>query len=246
MPQIEEILNDTAHRPYPMPKGMWAYYQEWNRALFLHWIIPEEQIRKHVPQDLIIDSLDGNCYVSLVAFTMEKIRPRFLPAVTFLSDFDEINVRTYIRNDEKPGVYFLNIEAGKLLSTFVAKAISGLPYEKANMHRKHNSFFSENENKGFGLDAEYEVGQFINEKSELDKWLTERYCLYLEKGNKLYRYDIQHKEWDLNRVQLENLHVDYKLGEMRLNVGQIHSQHYSEGVKVVAWNRCELNGQQGF
>lgn len=246
MPQIEEILNDTAHRPYPMPKGMWAYYQEWNRALFLHWIIPEEQIRKHVPQDFIIDSLDGNCYVSLVAFTMQKIRPRFLPAVTFLSDFDEINVRTYIRNDEKPGVYFLNIEAGKFISTLVAKAISGLPYEKANMHRKRNSFFSENENKGFGLDAEYEVGQFLNEKSELDKWLTERYCLYLEKGNKLYRYDIQHKEWDLNRVQFKNLHVNYKLGETLLDVGKIHSQHYSEGVKVIAWKRCELNGQQGF
>lgn len=76
-----------------------------------------KEIRDLVPSKLKIDTFDGNAYVSLVAFTMEKIRPRYLPAIKFISCFDEINLRTYIDNDNKKGVYFLNIEAGKLLSS---------------------------------------------------------------------------------------------------------------------------------
>jgi len=237
---IKEILNDTSHRPFAMPEGNWAYYQEWNRALFLHWVVPYELLRKYVPSNLNIDTIDGKCYVSLVAFTMEKIRPKFLPSVGYISDFDEINVRKYIDNDHKKGVYFLNIEAGKLLSAFVAKTISGLPYEKAIIHRTDKMYHSENTKKGFTLDAAFEINQKITHKTDLDKWLTERYCLYLDKDNELYRYDIHHKEWQLKSVIMENLKVNYKVGNINLNNLQPNLTHYSEGIKVIAWKRKKI------
>src|SRR5690606_7655888 len=116
MTEIDKILSDTKHRTYDLPEGKWIYYQEWNRAVILHWEVTVEVLQKLVPQKLKIDTFDGSAYVSLVAFTMEKIRPRYLPSVSLISNFDEINIRTYIDNDNKKGVYFLNIEAGKLLS----------------------------------------------------------------------------------------------------------------------------------
>ena len=101
MTKISDILADTSHRPFELPAGEWKYYQEWNCALFLHWTIPFEILRKFVPDQLHIDSYEGKCYVSLVAFTMEKMRPKYLPAIQLLSDFHEINLRTYIDNDNK-------------------------------------------------------------------------------------------------------------------------------------------------
>ncbi len=130
---IDDILSETKHRSFNYPKNKWRYYQEWNNALFLHWKVPFDALRNLVPQDLNLDTYDGEVYVSLVAFTMQKIRPRNLPAIKFISDFDEINVRTYIDNNNKKGVYFLNIEAEKQLSAFIAKTLSGLPYEKSNI-----------------------------------------------------------------------------------------------------------------
>lgn len=59
---------------------------------------------------------------------MEKIRPKNFPCFSPISDFDEINIRTYVRSHNKAGVYFLSIEGGKFLSCKVAKAISELPY----------------------------------------------------------------------------------------------------------------------
>jgi uncharacterized protein len=237
MTDIDDIISNISHRPFALPVGQWKYYQEWNNALFFHWTIPFEVLRKCVPEKFNIDTFGGNCYVSLVAFTMQKIRPIHFPSVSFISDFDEINLRTYIDNDNKKGVYFLNIEAEKLLSTFVAKSLSGLPYEKANIKRIDNKYTSTNAKKGFYLDTEFEIKQELEDKTNLDKWLTERYCLYLDKGDEFYRYDIHHKEWRLKNVDIKQLNLNYKIGDINLSDRQPILTHYSDGVKVIAWGR---------
>lgn len=240
MTAIDAMLADTRHRPYALPTGQWIYYQEWNQALFLHWPIPVEILRPHIPEPFHLDTFEGNCYVSLVAFTMERLRPRYLPAVPAVSDFEEINLRTYIDNDNKKGVYFLNIEAGKSVSAFLAKAISGLPYEKANMHRTLSSYRSSNPAKGFSLDTEFEVKASIENKSPLDCWLTERYCLYLADKNQYFRYDIHHQEWKLKTVDIQKLQLQYHIGTLDLSVQAPALTHYADGVQVVAWRRQEL------
>ncbi|MDY3319367.1 DUF2071 domain-containing protein [Riemerella anatipestifer] len=237
MNTIKEILKEISHRPFEIPKGNWVYYQEWNKALFLHWIVPFELLREYVPNHLDLDTFKGNCYISLVAFTMEKIRPRFLPSIKCISDFDEVNLRTYVYNGNKRGVYFLNIEARKSVSSFIAKVISGLPYEKSTINRTDGLYSSINSNKGFRLHAEYEIEETISDKTELDKWLTERYCLYLDKENIIYRYDIHHKEWEIKKVAINSLNVNYKIGEIDLSNRQPNLTHYSEGIKVIAWKR---------
>lgn len=237
---INGILLHTNHRPLGAPAGRWAYYQEWNRALFLHWKVPFEALRKLVPNELNIDLYEGEAYVSVVAFTMEKIRPRYLPAIALVSDFDEINVRTYIDNDHQKGVFFLNIEAASHLSVFIAKILSGLPYEKASILRTDKQYRSINRTKGFSLDCEYEVSKSVPEKTALDRWLTERYCLYLAKGKNVFRYDIHHKEWELNKVKVDKLDLNYKFGDLALS-NKPDVVHYAEGVQVLAWNRIKVH-----
>jgi uncharacterized protein YqjF (DUF2071 family) len=149
MNDIDKILDDTTHRPFSLPNGKWKYYQEWNRVLFLHWTIPFNILRKYVPENLSIDTYCGNCYISLVAFTMQNIRPRGLLSISGISDFDEINLRTYIEKDNKKGVYFLSIEAEKIVSTFLARYLSGLPNEKSAIKRTDNIYESSNAKKGF-------------------------------------------------------------------------------------------------
>jgi len=240
MKVIENILKEISHRPFEMPIGSWIYYQEWNKALFLHWIVPFDLLRKYVPSNLNIDTFEGNCYISLVAFTMEKIRPKWLPSIGCISNFDEINVRTYINNDNKKGVYFLSIEAGKTISAFLAKAISGLPYEKAKINRTEKTYKSNNFKKGYSLNTEFEIKEIISDKTELDKWLTERYCLYLDQEKELFRYDIHHKEWEIKKVKIQCLNVNYKFGQIILNNRQPNLIHYSEGIKVIAWKRQKI------
>lgn len=239
MPTITEILLDVKHRPFELPQGKWVYYQEWNNALFLHWKIPVEVLKELIPKALTIDTVDGNAYVSLVAFTMQKIRPRNLPALEFISDFDEINIRTYVAHNGKKGVYFLNIEAQKLLSTLIAKTLSGLPYSKSDIKRNGNTYRASNSQKATFFEAEYQINEPLTQKSEIDLWLTERYCLYLEQNNSIYRYDIHHKEWEVNRVEVSKLNLNYNLGAFELN-NHPDLFHFSKGVSVISWKKVQL------
>ena len=236
---IQNILTTTEHREYPYPNQPWRYYQEWNKALFLHWEVPYEILREMVPRNLNIDTFNGKAYVSIVPFTMENIRPKFLPAVGFISNFHEINVRTYVEHQGKKGVYFLNIEAEKYLSALISKQLSGLPYEKAEIHRTDSKYTSTNSKKNYSLDADFSIGQLITNKTELELWLTERYCLYLTKNNDVYRYDIHHKEWELNEVKMNQLDVNCRIRNLILN-NQNYFAHYSKGIKVIAWNKLKI------
>lgn len=236
MSKTAQILADTNHRPYPYPDATWTFYQEWNRALFLHWEIPVALLRNIVPKRLNIDTFKGKAYVSVVPFTMEKIRPRFLPSVGFISNFHEINVRTYVELDSKKGVYFLSMEAQKWLSAFVSKKMSGLPYEKSEIWRSKNAYRSHNRKNQFKLDVEFSIGAAIPQKTELENWLTERYCLYLDQNNKLYRYDVHHRPWELKSMQIERLHIDYRIGPLSISKAP-DLANYSDGVKVLAWQK---------
>jgi uncharacterized protein len=240
MANISAILSDISHRPFDLPAGQWKYYQEWNNALFLHWEIPFGALRKHVPEQFYLDSFGGKYYLSLVAFTMQRIRPKNLPAIKFISDFHEINLRTYIDNGNKKGVYFLNIEAEKYLSAFIARAMSGLPYEKSIIKRSSGTYNSKNSGKNFILDTEFEVKEKNSDKSDLDKWLTERYCLYFDKDRKLFRYDVHHKEWELKNIAIKKLALNYTIGGISLSAKQPDLAHYSDGVEVLAWRKCRL------
>lgn len=242
MKRNEDILGAIDHRPWEMPAGQWTYYQEWNRSLFLHWKVPADVLRPLVPAQLELDVYNGETWVSLVAFTMEQIRPRKLPAFHFIFNFDEVNLRTYVRTGDRPGVYFLNIEAGKSLSVFIARSLSGLPYERASILRKYEPiqrYTATNFKRGFHLDASFTIGEKKSIKSGLDNFLTEKYCLYLEQKDKLFRYDIHHKPWNVHSVKFIDLQVDYKIGEY-VWPEKPDLVHYSAGVEVVAWNKVPV------
>jgi len=244
MTEINNILLDNSHRPFAIPPGQWQFYQEWNNALFLHWKVPFDSLRQFVPQKFKLDTFAGDCYVSLVAFTMQNIRPRHFPAIKFISDFHEVNVRTYIDNDNKKGVYFLNIEAEKYISALIAKTLSGLPYEKADIKRAHRTYHSRNNIKNFRLDTTFEVSTKLFDKTPLVTWLTERYCLYLESNNMAFRYDIHHKEWEIKKVDIQELELYYKIDNIILSDLNPYLVHYSDGVKVLAWAKQPIRPVQ--
>jgi uncharacterized protein len=57
---------------------------------------------------LPIDTYEGTAYVGIVPFHMTGIRLRGLPPIPFTDRFPELNVRTYVTLDGKPGVYFFS------------------------------------------------------------------------------------------------------------------------------------------
>lgn len=233
---IRDILNTTKHRPWEIPAEPWKFYQEWNEVIFLHYRVDLAELKKFIPKELEIDFFDGHPWISVVAFTMEKIRPKNLPSFSPISDFDEVNIRTYIRSNSKTGVYFLSIEGGKRLSCQVAKRISELPYRFSQIKRTPYRFESKNIEFNDHLDIDFTIREELAEKTDLDKWLTERYALFQDADKSIKEYEIHHLEWPINRINIHKLALSYPRFE-KLIIGKPDLAHYSEGVKVLAWGK---------
>ena len=233
---IQEILNTTEHRPWTIPTKQWKYYQEWNDAVFLHWQVDLQELQKIVPDDLEIDLYEGKSWVSLVAFTMEKIRPRNLPPFLPISNFSEINIRTYVKSNNKVGVYFLSIEGGNRVSCKIAKTLSELPYRYSKLIRQETTYRSENRQFKDKMSIKYEVGQKFKEKTELDRWLTERYALFQDTETSINEFEIHHIEWPTYEIDLQEIEIDYPRFNKFLN-NLPDRTHYSTGVQVIAWNK---------
>ncbi len=237
---IQEILNTTKHRFGEIPADGWKFYQEWNNAIFLHYEVDLNELKKFVPKELEIDLFDGKPWISIVAFTMEKIRYKYLPSFPPISDFDEINIRTYIKSNNKTGVYFLSIEGGKKLSCKVAKGISELPYRFSEIIRTDRKYLSSNSEFNDKLDIEFRIGRELAKKTALDKWLTERYALFQDTDDSINEFEIHHLEWQINELDLERLEINYPRFKRMIN-NQPNKVHYSAGVKVIAWGKTKKN-----
>src|SRR5579864_1412005 len=76
------------------------FLADWDDAVFVHYALEPAALRPHVPFEL--DLHEGVAYVSLVAFTQRRLRPRVggrLAAVLSapLASHEFLNVRTYVR-----------------------------------------------------------------------------------------------------------------------------------------------------
>ena len=237
--KIQKILNHKDHRPWKLPDEKWKFYQEWNNAIFFHFKVDLEELKKHVPKELEIDLFQGESWVSVVAFTMEKIRPKNIPAFSPISNFHEINIRTYVKMNNKTGVYFLSIEGGTKLSCKIAKFISDLPYRYSLIERSSKHYSSINLKFKDELSFEFEIGKQIEQKSELDNWLTERYALFQETDNYINEYEIHHLPWLVNDVEVKSLKCFYPRFKNLLN-NKPDKMQYSKGVKVIAWGKNRI------
>ena len=130
---LHPLLNSTAHRPWPIPGGRWIMLQTWLDLLFAHWPIDPQLMRALVPPQLPLDTFEGNCWLAVTPFHMSGIRVRGLPALPGLSRFAELNVRTYVTLDGKPGVFFFSLDAASLPAVRGAQVLSPALFSCANV-----------------------------------------------------------------------------------------------------------------
>jgi uncharacterized protein len=188
--------------------------QRWNDLLFAHWPVPLDALRKLVPSTLPIDVYEGASWISIAPFHISHLRPRGVPPFPGISSFPELNVRTYVTLDHKPGVYFFSLDAGSWLAVMGARLTYHLPYFHAVMDVRVSldrtvSYQSRRDHAGAPaaeLVARYSPTGSIYRSTpgSLEHWLTERYCLYAaDRSGAVYRAEIHHQQWPLQPATLE-------------------------------------------
>jgi uncharacterized protein YqjF (DUF2071 family) len=244
------LQGETAHRPWPLPQAPWVMAQVWHDLLFMHWPMPVERMRARVPAPLELDTFEGRAWLGIVPFRMSGVRLRWTPPLPGISAFPELNVRTYVRHRDRPGVLFFSLDAASALAVAAARMWFGLPYFRARMRCEMEGdgirYAHERTHAGAPparLEGRYGAKGpvFRAERGTLEHFLCERYCLYAPRANgDLRRADIHHAPWPL-QLATASLEVN--------SMAQAHGLelppeppllHFARRQDVVVWNPVRI------
>ena len=245
------ILDDVAHRPWPMPDAPWLMTQTWQHLLFAHWPIDPSRLRSKIPLPFEIDLFDGVAWVGIVPFHMTNVAPRGVPSLPWVSSFPELNVRTYVRVGTRPGVYFFSLDAGSRVAVRTARGLLNLPYYSAAMtvRRAGDRISYESvrrTNTAAAFSASYSpIGAAVAPvEGSLEYFLTERYCLYhVSHRGTPYRLDIHHPPWLLHGADAQ---IDRNTMAEASGItipARTPLLHFVERQDVVAWAPVRYNGR---
>ena len=186
-------------------------HQSWGKLLFMHWQVPVEALRPLIPERLLIDTFEDTAWIGVTPFTVWDARPVFTPPLPWVSEFHEINVRTYVHLDGVPGVWFFSLDANSMVAVMGARAFFRLPYYYASINLEQQgetiiyTSCREGEKPGAEFNATWKIGAELPpaKPGSLDFFLIERYCLYTSDGeDRLYRCRIFHQPWPLRKARL--------------------------------------------
>ena len=241
-PQPKPVMDQTSHRPWPLPETSWVIFMRWHDLLFLHWPIRPELIRPMIPSALDLDTFDGWCWIGVVPFRMSGVRPRYVPMPLA---FPELNVRTYVKTPGRSGVWFFSLDAASWIAVRAARTWYGLPYYDARMIVRLEAdavdYQSVRAHRGaapaeFGASYRPTATAYQAAPGTLDHWLTERYCLYTTaKRDQVVYGDIHHGPWPLQPAELE-LRTNTMTEQIGIELPDTKPiSHFARYQEVVAW-----------
>lgn len=233
----------------------------WRDALFAHWPVDAGGVDDRLPSGLTARTHDGSAWLGVIAFVMEDIRPRGVPAPLGLT-FGEANLRTYVAGPNGgEGIYFFNLDAADRLSVGIARQFYQLPYYTAHMeierrgespgeagpHERTVELSSHRAHAGVPdayLDATYGPAgdRFRPEDGTLEQFLVENYRFYLADGDvddrgdgsDLFYGDVAHPPWDLYEADLDLRSTNFFEANGFDRPDTEPLAHYSPGVPVRA------------
>lgn len=188
-------------------------YQSWLELLFLHWRISPAQIQETLPEGLYVDTFDGDAYLGIVPFLMRKIRPRGLFTVPVISNFLELNVRTYVHNAQGvPGVWFYSLDCNQPTAVWTARTFFHLPYYHARMSAARDpgngawTYRSRRQGSAETAEFRYRATGPARESApgSFEYFLLERYYLYsTAPGGRLFRGQVVHTPYQYSAAEVD-------------------------------------------
>ena len=211
-------LSALDHRPWPLPERAWLYDQMWSDLCFLHWPVDARLLRRKLPIGLEVEEFDGSAWIGVVPFRL-RIRVRGLPAIPRVQVFPELNVRTYVTAEGRPGVWFFSLDAPSPLAIHFARTRFHLPYYRAELTcavpKTPEDWIEFSSVRTDPIARDDPAARFrarYRPKGEaeparlgtLDHFLTERYCLYsADRAGGIHRGEVHHPPWPLQEAEVE-------------------------------------------
>jgi uncharacterized protein YqjF (DUF2071 family) len=194
-------------------KRPWVLRMRWLDLLFAHWPVDPDALAAKLPAGLDLDLRDGQAWLGIVPFTMADVAPRGVPALGRFSQFPEINVRTYVRHGDLPGIWFLSLDAASRPTVEGARRVFHLPYFSARMSSErvaggitYRTERIDRRGPPAAFEASYRPTGPVEPSvpGSLEAWLTDRKRLFsADRRGRIWQTEIDHEPWPLQPAEAD-------------------------------------------
>jgi len=179
---------------------------KWRDLLMLNYLVDPASLQEFVPSGTCLDSFQGRTYLSLVGFRFCNTKLRGRIPIPFHSEFEEINLRFYVRREigkeVRRGVVFIAEIVPKLAVAKTARWVYGEKYVCRRMRHKVRGDEESVEYAWQGkaaecaLRAEVRGESYLPAEGSVQQFITEHYWGYSrqENGTSL-EYQVVHTPW---------------------------------------------------
>jgi uncharacterized protein len=194
---------------------------EWRDLVMLNYFVEPNLLNRYVPPGTSLDSFEGRTYISLVGFRFCRTRLLGCLPVPFHADFDEVNLRFYVRrkegSDDRRGVVFIAEVVPRRAIATTARLVYSENYTCLPMRHRI-------ETDGLKKTAEYQWqvgGQWCKlsaqtvglpthpQEGSLEQFITEHYWGYsAQRTSGCLEYHVSHVPWQVWATTLAGFEGD--------------------------------------
>ena len=189
----------------------------WENLILINYEVDPNILKPFIPKGTQLDSFNGKYYVSIVGFMFKDTKVLGLK-LPYHINFEEVNLRFYVKHNDKRGVVFIKEIVPKSLITLVANSIYHEHYQTHKM--KHS--WSENDNhkefqyqwklnqqwQSISVKTEKQTSN-IKDNSE-EQFITEHYFGYTKHKNKTFEYEVTHPTWKQLKVIDFDININFE------------------------------------
>jgi len=174
---------------------------EWNHLLMLNYAVEASLLEPLVPSGTELDAFEGKTYLSLVGFEFNRTKVLGF-AIPFHQDFEEVNLRFYVRRGSKRGVVFIRELVPKYAVAAVARFAFNENYSCVPMSHRIEARKAEYTwtlgSERCVMSIETEGESFVPPEGSLSQFITEHYWGYTaRRGGGSLEYEVQHPPWSV-------------------------------------------------
>ncbi len=197
---------------------------EWRHLVMINFSVDPRPLGRYVPEGTELDFFEGHTYLSLVGFLFLRTRVLGI-TVPFHQSFEELNLRLYVKryaeSGWRRGVVFIKEVVPRIAVSAIARGVYGENYVALPMRHA-----IDNENGVLararydirvngtwgGIEVEPEITAVQPAEDSRERFISEHYWGYSERGGETLEYRVDHPVWDVwparnHRVDLDLEHL---------------------------------------
>ncbi len=241
--------NPFAH-PKPVPADRIFLTARWQYLAMLNYEVDSNLLATLVPEGTELDDWNGKVFISLVGFQFLETRLLGCLPVPFHANFEEINLRFYVRRraggEVRRGVVFIREIVPRRAIAFAARAFYNENYTALPMDHEINSagngrvrvsYRWRSDERWNKISLETDGSPELPADGSIEQFITEHYWGYAaQRSGGCVEYRVTHPSWRVWQVRQAALEGEveklYGRGFALALRGDPHSAFLAEGSAV--------------